>query len=71
MTRKDYRAIAEIVGAYEYAFSMTTQSAYDNALEVTERVLKASNENFDPEKFWEAVAEFEDAYRGDIDFDTE
>lgn len=71
MTRKDFEIIAQIVGAYEYAFSMTTQSAYDNAVGTTDRLLKQTNENFCSERFWEAVAEYEDEFRGNIDFDED
>lgn len=60
MTRKDFAIIAEICGAYEYAFNKQTAEAYDNAWRTALNLLKQTNPNFDEDRFLAAVQQAED-----------
>ena len=63
MTRKDFQVIAQICGAYEYAFnhsnSLNAEWAYDNAWKTALKLLKQTNPNFNEDRFLNAVEQAE------------
>lgn len=65
MTKKDFEAVAKIVALYEQAYLRVNdaekgEKAYNNAIDGVEATLKATNEDFDPDKFWGAVNAYQD-----------
>lgn len=65
MTRKDFEIVAKIVALYEQAYLRVNdanrgEKAYNNAIDGVETALKATSDNFDPDKFWDAVNAYQD-----------
>lgn len=65
MTRKDFEIVAKIVALYEQAFYRANdaengEKAYNHAFETVDELLKEQNENFDSDKFWGAVNDYQD-----------
>lgn len=65
MTKKDFEVVAKIVALYEQAYLRVNdanrgEKAYDNAIDGVETALKATNDNFDLDKFWDAVNAYQD-----------
>lgn len=65
MTRKDFETVAKIVALYEQAYLRVNdaekgEKAYNNAIDGVEATLKATNDNFDLDKFWDAVNAYQD-----------
>lgn len=65
MTKKDFEIVAKIVALYEQAYYRATdaekgEKAYNLAFETTDELLKGQNEDFDSDKFWGAVNDYQD-----------
>jgi len=63
MARKDLEVVAKICGAYEYAFnratSLNAEEAYNNAWQTALDLLKQTNQNFNEDRFLNAVEQAE------------
>jgi len=65
MTKKDFFVIAKIIACYEQAFYRATdaekgEKAYNHAFETADKLLQEQNENYDSDKFWSVVEQYQD-----------